>query len=66
MTASTYGFTFSEAFEWIPDYLTDPEATGEIIYNHFAGFITFILGAMCCIFQYNNEKKVKNRMIKLM
>ena len=61
-----YGFTFSEAFEWIPDYLTDPEATGEIIYNHFAGFITFILGAVCCIFQYNNEKKVKNRMIKLM
>ena len=61
-----YGFTFSEAFELIPVYLTDPDATGEIIYNHFAGFITFILGAVCCVFQYNNDKKVKNRMIKLM
>lgn len=61
-----YGLTFSDAFELIPVYLTDPDATGEIIYNHFAGFITFILGAVCCIFQYHNDKKVKNRMIKLM
>lgn len=61
-----YGFTLSEAFEWIPDYLTDPEATGEIIYNHIFGFLTFILGTVCCAAQYHNDKKVKNRMIKLM
>ena len=61
-----YGFTFSESFDFIPVYLSDPDSTGEIIYNHFAGFLTFILGAVCCIFQYRNDKKVKNRMIKLM
>ena len=61
-----YDFTFSEAFEFIPVYLTDPDATGEIIYNHIFGFISFIFGAVFCIVGYHSEKKVKNRMIKLM
>ncbi len=61
-----YEFTFSEAFELIPVYLTDPDATGEIIYNHIFGFLSFIVGAVICIAGYYNDKKVKNRMIKLM
>ena len=61
-----YGFTFSEAFELIPVYLTDPDATGEIIYNHIFGFLSYIAGAGICIAGYYNDKKVKNRMIKLM
>ena len=61
-----YGVGFSEAFELIPYYLSDPDSTGEIIYNHIFGFLTFILGAVCCVAQYFQEKKVKNRMIKLM
>lgn len=61
-----WGVTFSDAFELIPYYLTDPESIGEIIYNHILGILTFILGTVCCIVQFHNDKKVKNRMVKLM
>ena len=58
--------SFLDALQLVPVYLGDPEALGEIIYNHIFGFIMFILGAVCCIAQFFNEKKVKNRVIKLM
>ena len=61
-----WGITFSDAFELVPEYLTDSESLGEIIYNHIFGFLTFILGAVCCIAQFHSDKKVKNRVIRLM
>lgn len=61
-----WDISFLDALEVVPDYLGNPEFFGEIIYNHIFGFLMFILGAVCCTAQFINEKKVKNRVIKLM
>lgn len=65
---SSYGYdvSFSQALEFFPELMEDPDYRGAIIYNNVWGFVTYALAAVITAIQVNKEKKVKNRAFQLM
>ncbi len=55
--------SFSEAFRWIPDYIS--LNAGAVLFNNIFGFISFLAGAALCVVQFVNENKMKNRAVRL-
>ncbi len=58
-----YDISFGQAFQWIPDYVSDN--LGTVFFNNIFGLIAYIGGAVICVLQFHTENKIKNRAVRL-
>ncbi len=55
--------SFGEALGLIPDYIR--LNLGAVLFNNFFGVFTYFAGAVICILQYRNDRKIKGRAVML-